>query len=123
MRKVTSKLESIKLEPVELEKCNTIVKCDLAQTKQKLEKLYTNSDKIEEQICAQRSNYDKTWLGFFLGQSAKKSIERKESDTPEFYEDIHKIDDTSKEKENITHFEKVKKSDQDMDNKRKESYG
>ena len=48
MRKVTSKLESIKLEYVELEKYNSIVKGKLVQTKQQLEKLYTNSENIEE---------------------------------------------------------------------------
>ena len=48
LNKVTSKLESIKLEYAELEKFNTIVKRELMQTKQQLEKLYTNSEKIEE---------------------------------------------------------------------------
>ena len=67
LSKVTSKLESIKLKHVELEKYNTIVKGELVQIKQRLEKLYTNSDKIEEQICAQRPSYDKTRLGFILG--------------------------------------------------------
>ena len=66
------------MENATLEKYNTIVKGELVQTKQQLEKLYTRSDKIEEQICVQRPSYDKTGLGFFLGQSAKKSVERKE---------------------------------------------
>ena len=37
------------------------------QTKQQLEKLYTSSEKIEEQMYVQRSSYDKTRLGFFRG--------------------------------------------------------
>ena len=43
LSKVTSELESIKLEYVELEKYNSIVKGELMQTKQQLEKLYTSS--------------------------------------------------------------------------------
>ena len=48
LKKVTFELESIKLEHAELQKYNTIVKGDLVQTKQQLERLYTSSDKIEE---------------------------------------------------------------------------
>ena len=47
LSKVTSELESIKLEYARLEKYNTIVKGELMQTKQQLEKLYTSSEKIE----------------------------------------------------------------------------
>ena len=47
------------------------------QTKQQLEKLYTSSEKIEEKMFVQRPIYDKTRLGLFLGQYAKKPIERK----------------------------------------------
>ena len=74
------------------------MKGELVQTKQKLEKLYTNSENIEEQISIQRPSYDKIGLGFFLGQSTKKSIERKEPDTPKVKKDLSKIDDTSKDK-------------------------
>ena len=84
------------------------MKGELVQTKQQLEKLYTSNDKIEEQICVQRPSYDKTRLGFFLGQSVKRSIERKELDILEVNEDLRKIDDTSKEKDNATHSENIK---------------
>ena len=67
LSKETSELESIKLEHVELEKYNTIMKGELVQTKQQLEKLYTNSEKIEEHMSIQRPSYDKIELGFFLG--------------------------------------------------------
>ena len=53
------------------------MKGELTQKKQQLEKLYTSSDKIEEHIFVQRPSYDKTRLGLFLGQYAKKPIERK----------------------------------------------
>ena len=44
------------------------------QTKQQLEKLFTSSEKIEEQLSIQRPSYDKTGLGFFFGQSTKKKV-------------------------------------------------
>ena len=53
----------------------------MLQTKQKIEKLYTNSEKIEEQLFVQRPSYDKTRLGFFFGQSAKKTVEKNEPGT------------------------------------------
>ena len=98
------------------------MKGELVRTKQQVEKLYTSSEKIKEQISVQRPSYDKTGLGFFLGQSTKKSIERKEPDTLEVKKDLRKIDDTSKDKENVTHSEKAKESNQDEVNKRKESH-
>ena len=57
------------------------MKSELVQANQKLEKLYTSSDIIEEQLCAQRPSYDKIGLGFFLGQSTKKPIEIKQPST------------------------------------------
>ena len=94
----------------------------MVQTKEQLEKLYTSSDKIEEQICAQIPSYDKTGLGFFLGQSSKNPVETKEPITPKVNKDLRKIDDTSKDKVNFSHSEKVKESNQDMNNKRKQSF-
>ena len=83
------------------------------QTKHQLEKLYTGSEKIEEQISIQRPSYDKTRLGFFLGQSTMKSDVRKELDPKslEVKKDMNMIksDDTPKEKENVMHFEKKKR--------------
>ena len=67
LSKVTSELESVKIQHVELEKYNTIVKGKLIQTKQKLEKLYTRSEKIKEQISIQRPSYDKIGLGYLVG--------------------------------------------------------
>ena len=69
-------MESIKLEYAELEKYNTIVKGELMQTKQKLEKLYTSSENIKEKLSIQIPSYDTIGLGFFFGQSAKKIVER-----------------------------------------------
>ena len=77
LSKVTFELETIKLEYAELEKYNTIMKGELTQSKQQLEKLYTSSENIEEQLSIQRPSYDKTRLRFSLGQSTKKSIDRK----------------------------------------------
>ena len=102
LSKVTSELESIKLEYAKLEKYNTIVKGELMQTKQKLEKLYTSNEKIEEQLSIQRPSYEKTGLGFFFGQSAKKIVERSEPATFELKKDLDRIDDVSKDKEKIT---------------------
>ena len=82
-----------------------------------MKKLYTSSDKIEEQMSVQRPSYDETRLGFFLGQSAKKFIERKEPNTPKVKKDLSKIDDPSKDKENITHSKKAKEYNQDKKNR------
>ena len=79
------------------------MKGELVKMKQQLEKLYTSSENIEEQISIQRPSYDKAGLGFFLGQSTKKSVERKEPNTSKVKKDLRKIDYTSKDKENITH--------------------
>ena len=112
-------MESIKIDYAELEKYISIVKRELVQTKQQLEKLYTSNEKIKEQISVQRPSYDKTRFGFFLAQSTKKSVERKELGTSKNY--LRKIDDAFKDKENITHSEKAKEYNQDEDN-RKESH-
>ena len=68
------------------------------QTKQKLDKLYTSSENIEEQLFVQRPSYDKTGLGFFFRQSAKKTIERNEPSTSKAKMDLNRIDDVSKDK-------------------------
>lgn len=61
--KVTSKPETKKLQYAEFEKYNTIVKGELTQFKQHLEKLYSTSELNNEQIYFQRP-YDKTGLGY-----------------------------------------------------------
>ena len=70
-------------------------------------------------MSIQRPTYDKTRLGHLLGQSTKKSIERKEPDPKPFEveEDLNKIEssqsvDMPKEKENVIYFEKPKEPDQ-----------
>ena len=50
LTKVTSELDSIKIEHAELEKYNTIVKGELTQAKQQLENLYFSSEKIDEHV-------------------------------------------------------------------------
>ena len=94
------------MDHVELEKYNTIVKGELTQTKQQLEKFSSSSGKIDEKMSIQRPTYDKTSLGYLLGQLAKKNIERKELDPKplEVKEDLNKIEssqsiDMSKERE------------------------
>ena len=52
-------------------------------------------------ISVQRPSYDKTGLGFFFGQSAKKTVERNEPSTSKDKEYLSKIDDASKDKEDI----------------------
>ena len=62
LSQVTSELDSIKIEHVELEKQNMIMKGELTQAKQQLEKIYTSFDKIDEKIFHQRPSYDKKGL-------------------------------------------------------------
>lgn len=81
LTKVTFELDSIKIEHAKLQKYNTIVKGELPQAKQHIENLYYRSEKINEQLFYHRPSYDKTGLGYFIGEkSAKKSIARKELD-------------------------------------------
>ena len=47
---MTYGLDSIKIEHEKLENYNIIVKGELTQAKQQLEKLYSNNEKIDEQI-------------------------------------------------------------------------
>ena len=66
LSKVTSELESIKLEYAKLEKYNTIVKGELMQTKQQFDKLYTSSENIKEKlsICMVLFFVQKCWFTF-----------------------------------------------------------
>ena len=83
LSQVTSQLDYIKIEHAELEKYNIIVKGELTQSKQQIEKLYSSNDKLDEKMYVQRPRYDKNGLGYLLSQSAKKSNVRKEPD-PKF---------------------------------------
>ena len=76
LSQVTSELDFIKIKHAKLEKNNLVVKGELTQTKQQLEKLYSSSDKIGEQMSIQRPTYDKTSVGYLLGQSAKKLVSK-----------------------------------------------
>ena len=93
------------------------MKDELVTTKQKLEKLYTSSEKIKEQISVQRTSYDKTRLGFFLGKSSKKSIEREEPNPKSINTkknlDMIESANTPKGKENVIHSNKSKESYQE----------
>ena len=71
------------------------------QMNQELEKLYTSSEKIAEQLLIQKPSYDKTGLGFFFGQSTKKTIGRNEPNTSKDKEYLSRTNDASKDKENI----------------------
>lgn len=78
---MTYELYYIKIENAELEKYNTIVKGELTQAKQQLEKLYSNSEKIDDKIFYQRPSYDKTGFRYFIGEKSDKKVEiRKEPD-------------------------------------------
>ena len=72
LSQVTSELDFIKIQHIELEKYNTIVKGELTQTKQQLEKLYSSSGKIDEKMSIQRPTYDKMSPRYFINLSAKK---------------------------------------------------
>ena len=72
---------------------------------------------LKKKISVKRPSYDKIGLTFFLDQSTKKYVERKEPN-PRSLQDIKYLNmiestNTPKEKENVIHFEKSKESDQD----------
>ena len=54
LTKITSELESTKLNYEELLKYNTIVKGELTHAEKQLEKLYSSSEKIDEKLYYQR---------------------------------------------------------------------
>lgn len=69
---MTSILDSIKIEHEKLDKYNIIVKGELTQTKQWLEKLYTSFEKIDEHIFHQKPSYEKIGLGYLLREVKKE---------------------------------------------------
>ena len=77
---VTSELETTKLQYTKLDKYNTIVKGELRQTKKHVEKLYSNIKKLDEQIMTQRPTCDQTSIGYYEGESSKRSKVTKEPD-------------------------------------------
>ena len=57
------------------------MKGELTRAKKKLEKLYSSSEKIDEHLFYNISSYDKTGLGYLIGEKyAKKDEDRKELD-------------------------------------------
>lgn len=82
LSQVTSELDSIKNENVELEKYNIIVKGELTQARQQLKKIYSSSEKIDEQLSYQRPSYDKTGLGYLIGEKSAKKVEIKKEPDP-----------------------------------------
>ena len=56
----------------ELHKYNTILKGELTQCKQQLEKLYSSRENIDDSISMQRPTYDKIGIVYIFNMSAKK---------------------------------------------------
>lgn len=55
------------------------MKGELTQAKKQLEKIYSNNEKIDEQLFYHRSSYNKIGLGYLIGEKLAKKIEvRKE---------------------------------------------
>ena len=75
LSQVTSELDTIKIEHVELEKYNIIMKGELTQAKQQLEKIYSSSDKIDQLMLHQRPSYDKIGLRYLIGEKSAKKVE------------------------------------------------
>ena len=101
LERMNSEYDKVKKEYDELDKYNKIVKGELTQSKQQLEKLYTNSDKIYEQISYGKPIYDKIGLGYSIFSEGKKSnledmkdptIDKTESSIE--VEDLSKIEET-----------------------------
>ena len=72
LAKTTSKFETLEEDPEELHKYNTIVKGELTQCKQKLEKLYSSKENLDDSMSIQRPTYDKIGLGYLFNMFAKK---------------------------------------------------
>ena len=77
LTKVTSKLETTKLQHAELETYNTIVKRGFTQH---FQKLYSNIEQLDEKIMAQRLVYDKTRIEYNEVESPKSYEVTKELD-------------------------------------------
>ena len=71
---------TFELQFTKLEKYNTILKAELLQTNQHLEKLYSDTEKLDEQIMTQRPKGDMSGIGYYGGESSKKSEVTEESD-------------------------------------------
>ena len=69
--KKTSKFETLKEDHEELHKYNIVVKGELTQCKQQLEKLYSSRENIDDSMPLQRLIYDKNGLGNIISMSMK----------------------------------------------------
>jgi hypothetical protein len=65
--KVTYEFEIANLQYSKLEKYNTIVKGEITQTKQYHQKIYSNSQKIDEKTMTQRHEGDMSGIGYVEG--------------------------------------------------------
>ena len=72
LEKRTSKFEILKEDHEELHMYSIIVKGELTQCKQQLEKLHFSREKLEDSMSIQRPAYDKTDLGYLFNMSTKK---------------------------------------------------
>lgn len=53
------------------------MKGEFTQVKQQIEKIYSSSEKIDEQIFHRRPSYDKIGLGYLIGEKSTKKVEIK----------------------------------------------
>ena len=74
LTQVTSEVYSIRTEHAKLVKYKSIVKGESTQAKKKLEKLYTNREKIDEQLFYQISSYDNTGVGCLIEEKKPKEM-------------------------------------------------
>ena len=72
LAKKTSEFEILKEDHEEFHKYNTIVKGELTQCKQQLEKLYSRRERLDDSMSIHRPTYDKTSLGYLINMSTKK---------------------------------------------------
>ena len=94
----------------ELHKYNTIVKGELTQYKQQLEKIYSRRENIDDSMSIYRPTYDKTCLGYLFNMSAKKAengSDLKEKDKSNDKIESSQSSDKSKEVEQDKETEKL----------------
>lgn len=72
LAKLTFEHETLKVDHEQLMKYSAIVKGELTQSKEQLEKLYSARERLDEHISIQKPTYDKTGIGYLCNMSAKK---------------------------------------------------
>ena len=88
--------ETLKEDHEELHRYNTIVKGELNQCKQKLEKIYSRRENLDDSMSIQRPTYDKTSIGFLINMFAKKAEIRSDL---KYDDKIESIQSSNKHKE------------------------